>query len=107
MQLTLLPTGRLLVQDQSGFMHEIGAEHPDFQRLRAQYAAQYQAPYQQSAKRKSWPARLFGMLMIAIGVGGWWYNWHLAATEGQFYIKLSLLGPLGIFGGLLMLLRPD
>src|SRR6185436_10155468 len=65
------------------------------------------AQYQESANRSSSRARLFGLLMIAIGVGGWWYNWHLAATEGQFYIKLCLLGPLGLAGGMLMLLRPE
>ena len=71
MQSTLLPAGRLRVQDQSA------------------------------------PGRFIGLLMIAIGLGGWWYNWHLAATEGQFYIKLCLLGPLGLAGGILMLVRPE
>jgi hypothetical protein len=94
-----LPTGRLRAQDQSGATHEIGSAHPDFQRLKAQY--------QQSSKRNSSPARFIGLLMIAIGIGGWWYNWHLAATEGHFYIKLCLLGPLGLAGGILMLVRPE
>jgi hypothetical protein len=53
------------------------------------------------------PGRLVGLLMIAIGIVGWWYNWHLLATEGHFYIKLSLLGPLGVSGGILMLVRPE
>src|SRR5215470_9644252 len=56
---------------------------------------------------QSAPGRFIGLLMIAIGLGGWWYNWHLAATEGQFYIKLCLLGPLGLAGGILMLVRPE
>ena len=51
--------------------------------------------------------RWFGLLMVAIGAAGWWYNWHLAATQNQFSIKLCLLGPLGVFGGLLMALRPE
>ncbi len=62
--------------------------------------------FQESAKR-TWRARLVGLVAIAIGVGGWWYNWHLAATEGQFYIKLCILGPLGLAGGILMLVRPE
>jgi hypothetical protein len=45
--------------------------------------------------------------MILVGIAGWWYNAHLAATTGQFWIKLCILGPLGVFGGLVMLLRPD
>src|SRR5215217_6597479 len=65
------------------------------------------AQYQPSAKQNSSPARLVGLAMIAIGLGGWWYNWHLAATSGEFYIKLCILGPLGVAGGLLMLIRPE
>ncbi len=45
--------------------------------------------------------------MMVIGLLGWWYNWYLAATEGYFRIKLCLLAPLGFFGGLLFLVRPD
>lgn len=48
-----------------------------------------------------------GFLMMAIGILGWWYNWHLANTAGYFYIKLCLLAPLGIFGGFVVLLRPE
>jgi hypothetical protein len=60
-----------------------------------------------TAGRTSLPARIFGCAMILVGIAGWWYNAHLAATTGQFSIKLCLLGPLGVFGGLVMLLRPD
>jgi hypothetical protein len=45
--------------------------------------------------------------MMAIGFMGWWYNWYLAASEGYFRMKLTLLAPLGIFGGLLFLFRPQ
>lgn len=55
----------------------------------------------------SWRARSIGLAVMAIGVAGWWYNWHLAETAGYFYIKLCLLGPLALGGGLLMLARPD
>jgi hypothetical protein len=40
-------------------------------------------------------------------VAGWWFNWYLAETKGEFYIKACLGGPLGSFGGLLMLSRPE
>jgi hypothetical protein len=53
------------------------------------------------------PARWLGLLMIAAGFAGWWYNWHLATTEGYFYIKLCVFGPLGLAGGILMLVNPD
>ena len=51
--------------------------------------------------------RLFGLLLIAVGVGAWWYNWYTAATAGEFSLRLTILGPAGVFGGLLLLLRPD
>jgi hypothetical protein len=59
------------------------------------------------AQRNGARLRLFGLLMIVAGIAGWWYNHHLAATAGKFYIRLTVLGPLGLFGGLLMLLRPE
>jgi hypothetical protein len=55
----------------------------------------------------TWPARLFGLAMILAGIGGWFYNHHLAATEGEFYVRLCVFSPLGVLGGLLMLLRPE
>lgn len=57
-------------------------------------------------KRAAW-RWMPGIIAMAVGVAGWWYNWHLAETEGHFYIKLCLLGPLGVFGGLLMFVRPE
>lgn len=51
--------------------------------------------------------RIFGAVMIVLGIGGWWYNRQLAALTGQFYIKLCIFGPLGVAGGLLMAVRPD
>jgi hypothetical protein len=45
--------------------------------------------------------------MVAAGIAGWWYNWHLAATAGQYYTKLSLFGPLGLFGGLVVMMKPE
>lgn len=97
MQPRLLPNGRVQLQSPSGELYDIGPDHADYQRLIGQ---SLQPP-------KLTMARLFGLLGIAIGVGAWWFNWHLAATEGHFYVKLILLGPLGVFGGLLMLVRPE
>jgi hypothetical protein len=70
-------------------------------------AGRPQAQGEGPAKRSFPLARLVGLLFLAIGIAAWWYNRHLAATEGQFYIKLCILGPLGVFGGLLMLVRPE
>jgi hypothetical protein len=57
--------------------------------------------------RKTSATRLMGLLMIVIGLAGIWYNWHLAVAQGHFYIKLCVLGPLGLFGGVLVCIRPD
>src|SRR5438876_471162 len=81
----------LQAQEQSGAGPQFGTEHSDFQAPRGSLT----------------PLRLFGLAMIAIGVAGWWFNWHLAETKGEFYIKLCILGPLGLAGGLLMALRPE
>src|SRR5215471_11789257 len=53
------------------------------------------------------PFRLFGLAMVAAGITGWWYNWHLAQTQGEFYLKLTIFGPLAVAGGLLMAIRPE
>lgn len=51
--------------------------------------------------------RLAGLVAIVLGVGGWWYNHHLAAEEGRFYIKLCVFSALAVPGGLLMILKPE
>ena len=51
--------------------------------------------------------RLFGLSAMVLGAIGWWYNEHLAATQGEFWIKLCVFVPLALAGGLLMLVRPE
>jgi hypothetical protein len=51
--------------------------------------------------------RIIAIGAFLIGFAGWWYNWHLVKTTGSFYIKLTLLGPLALFTGLLFLFRPE
>jgi hypothetical protein len=99
MQTTLPPTGDLQAHDAAGSIGSMGVKQPDYKSWRAQC--------EQAPKRSSLPARLFGVAMIAAGIGGWWYNSLLAATAGEFYIKLCIFGPLGVFGGLLIAARPD
>lgn len=53
-----------------------------------------------------WKARLFALLLIAVSVGLIYYNWHLLWQEGHYYIKLATFGPVGVIGGLFMLLFP-
>jgi hypothetical protein len=44
---------------------------------------------------------------MLFGAVGYWYNWHLATTRGEFVIKLCVFVPVAVSGGLLILLRPD
>jgi len=60
-----------------------------------------------SGARGAWKVRAFGLLMVVLGLAGWWYNWHLAETEGRFYIKMCVFVPLAVGGGLLVAVRPD
>jgi hypothetical protein len=98
-KLTLLNNGNLRIIDQMGATTEIGPEHPDYVTLCMQY--------RKSARPNYGRARWLGMLAMAVGIAGWWYNWHLLRTAHQFYPKLTLLGPIGLFGGLLMIFRPE
>jgi len=99
MKVTLLTNGKLRITDPTGAVAEIGPEHPDYVSLCAQY--------RKSVKPDYGKIRLFAALAIAVGLAGWWYNWHLLLTERLFYPKLTILGPLGVFGGLLMMFRPE
>ena len=64
-------------------------------------------PITPPAKPNPLRSGLIGIACILAGLAGWWYNWHLLITEHQYYRGLVLLGPLGLFGGLLLLLRPE
>jgi hypothetical protein len=55
----------------------------------------------------SWKPRAFGIVMIVLGIAGWFYNHNLAATEGAFYIRLCIFSPAAVFGGLLIAVRPE
>src|SRR4051794_6202251 len=44
------------------------------------------AQHQPLATPNTPAARCFSLLMIAAGITGWCYNWHLASTEGQIHI---------------------
>ena len=50
--------------------------------------------------------RLFGIVLILLF--GWmmYYNWHQLETEGTYSLKMAGFGPLGVIGGLFVLLFP-
>jgi hypothetical protein len=50
--------------------------------------------------------RLLGLVIIIIFAGLMYYNWHQLHAEGRYSIKLAAFGPVGIVGGLFLLLFP-
>ena len=51
-------------------------------------------------------ARLLAVVLILICAGLMFYNWYLLLNEGRYYMKLAAFGPVGIVGGLFLLLFP-
>ena len=52
-------------------------------------------------------ARLFAIIIIAVFAGLIYYNWYKLRTEGSYYMKLAAFGPVGVVGGLFLLLFPE
>lgn len=52
-------------------------------------------------------ARLLALVLIAVSAGFIYYNWRQLIEEGQYSIKLASFGPVGVIGGLFLLLFPS
>lgn len=50
--------------------------------------------------------RLFALLLIAVCAGMIYYGWYLLRTEGLYYLKMATFAPLGVVGGIFLLLFP-
>ncbi len=51
-------------------------------------------------------ARLLAVVIIVIFAGLMYYNWQQLAAEGEYSSKLAAFGPVGIVGGLFLLMFP-
>jgi hypothetical protein len=51
-------------------------------------------------------ARLLGVVLILLFAGMTFYNWNQLHSEGSYSLKMAAFGPLGVVGGLFMLLFP-
>lgn len=51
-------------------------------------------------------ARLLAIVLILVSVGLIYYNWQQLTDEGSYSMKLAAFGPVGVVGGLFMLLFP-
>ena len=51
-------------------------------------------------------ARLLAVVIIVIFGGLMYYNWQQLTAEGEYSLKLAAFGPVGVVGGLFLLLFP-
>lgn len=50
--------------------------------------------------------RLLAVVIILIFVGLTYYNWQQLTNQGSYSMKLAAFGPVGVVGGLFLLLFP-
>ncbi|HEY0322823.1 MAG TPA: hypothetical protein VGC66_17850 [Pyrinomonadaceae bacterium] len=51
--------------------------------------------------------RLFALMLIAVSAGLLYYEWYRVEQEGRYSMKAVTFAPLGIVGGLFLLLFPN
>jgi hypothetical protein len=52
-------------------------------------------------------ARLLGVALVLLFAGMTWYNWNQLHVEGRYSLKMAAFGPVGVVGGLFLLLFPS
>jgi hypothetical protein len=52
-------------------------------------------------------ARLLAIVIIVVFAGLIYYNWHQLTSGGRYSLRVAGFGPVGVVGGLFMLLFPD
>jgi hypothetical protein len=53
-----------------------------------------------------WKTRLLALVIICVFSGLIYFNWHQLNTEGSYSTKLAAFGPVGVVGGLFLMLFP-
>lgn len=51
-------------------------------------------------------ARIFAVVLILICAAMIYYGWYQLRTEGVYYIKMATFAPVGVVGGIFLLLFP-
>jgi len=51
-------------------------------------------------------ARLFALVLIVVCAGMIYYGWYEVREHGVYYIKMATFAPLGVVGGLFLLIFP-
>ena len=52
-------------------------------------------------------ARILGLVIILVFLGLTIYNWHQLLQERRYSLKLAAFGPVGVIGGLFILIFPS
>ena len=50
--------------------------------------------------------RVFALVLIVVCAGMIYYGWYLLRSEGVYYLKMATFAPLGVVGGIFLLLFP-
>ena len=51
--------------------------------------------------------RLFALVLILLFAGMTYYSWHQLHSEGKYSMKMAAFGPVGVVGGLFLLVFPS
>lgn len=51
--------------------------------------------------------RLFALVLILSFAGMTYYSWHQLQSEGEYSLKMAAFGPVGVVGGLFLLVFPS
>ena len=52
-------------------------------------------------------ARLFAFVLVIVSIGLIYFNWHQLLQEGHYSLKLAAFAPLGVIGGIFLLIFPS
>lgn len=50
--------------------------------------------------------RLLGLVLVVVCAGMIYYGWYQLREEGIYYIKMATFAPLGVIGGIFLMLFP-
>ncbi len=52
-------------------------------------------------------ARIFALVLILVCIGLIYFNWHQLLQDGHYSLKLAAFAPVGVIGGIYLLLFPQ
>lgn len=56
---------------------------------------------------QSFKSRILALVLIVLGIGLVYFNWHQLQTDGTYSMKMAAFGPLIAVGGLFLLVFPS